>query len=111
MQKNIGIVAALILGLVLGYVFGSGAGRVQPHMMQGMMDDMNAQLVLKTGDAFDRTFITEMIIHHEGAVSMAELALKNAQRQEIKDLAQAIIAAQNKEIEDMKRWHTEWFGK
>lgn len=111
MQKNIGITIALLLGLGLGYVLGSGVGRTQPHMMQGMMNDMSSQLVSKNGDAFDQAFITEMIIHHEGAVEMAELALKRAQHQEIKDLALDIIGAQNKEIDDMKKWYGEWYGK
>jgi uncharacterized protein (DUF305 family) len=44
-----------------------------------------------------------MIIHHYGAIYMAERALKNAERQEIKDLSRAIISAQTQEIEQMKK--------
>lgn len=83
----------------------------QSASMQGMMMDMNAQLRGKSGDEFDRAFLYEMIVHHQGAVEMAELALKNAKHQEIIDLARAIIAAQNKEISDMKRWEQQWFGR
>ncbi len=79
--------------------------------MADMMHSMNAELQGKTGDAFDQAFLSEMIIHHQGAVEMAQLALTNAKHQEIKDLAKAIIAAQNKEITDMKGWMKAWYQK
>jgi uncharacterized protein (DUF305 family) len=40
---------------------------------------------------------------------MANAALKNAKHQEIKDLANAIISAQTKEINQMKEWQTNWY--
>jgi len=76
-----------------------------------MMMSMNAELEGKTGDAFDQAFLSEMIIHHEGAVEMAELALTNAKHQEIKDLANAIIGAQNEEISQMKGWQKAWYNQ
>ncbi len=76
--------------------------------MEQMMHDMNAELVGKTGVDFDRAFVEQMIIHHEGAVAMAELALTNAESQELKDLATAIITAQNSEIELMNSWRAAW---
>ena len=81
------------------------------NSMSGMMMDMNAALRGKTGDAFDQAFLAEMIVHHQGAVDMAQLALTNAKHQEIKDLAKAIIAAQNKEIADMKAWQKNWYNQ
>jgi uncharacterized protein (DUF305 family) len=51
-----------------------------------------------------------MIVHHQGAVVMAQEALKNAKHQEIKDLAQNIITAQNKEIAEMQAWQVAWYG-
>ena len=79
--------------------------------MDDMMLSMNAELKGKTGDAFDQAFLAEMIVHHEGAVEMAELALANAKHQEIKDLAAAIISAQNKEIAEMKAWQKSWYNQ
>jgi uncharacterized protein (DUF305 family) len=79
--------------------------------MSDMMTSMNAALQGKTGDAFDKEFLSEMIVHHEGAVAMAELALKNAKHQEIKDLSSGIIAAQNKEIGEMKAWGKSWYNQ
>ena len=81
------------------------------HDMDNMMMNMSKNLEGKTGDDFDRTFIIEMIAHHEGAIKMAELAKTNANHQEIKDLSDQIISAQSKEIGDMKSWMETWFGK
>lgn len=73
------------------------------------MHSMTMALEGKTGDEFDKAFLSEMIAHHQGAIDMANLALKNAQHQEIKDLAQKIITAQNAEIEQMKQWQQTWY--
>jgi uncharacterized protein (DUF305 family) len=77
--------------------------------MSGIMDGMSTNLKNKSGDEFDRAFITEMIAHHQGAIDMANLALTNANHQEIKDMAKAIINAQSTEISQMKNWQQQWF--
>lgn len=77
--------------------------------MSGMsMDDMTADLKDKAGDEFDKAFIASMIAHHEGAVEMAKLSAKNAKHEEIKSLSNDIIAAQEKEITEMKQWQMDW---
>jgi uncharacterized protein (DUF305 family) len=60
------------------------------------------------GEEYDRMFIANMIEHHKGAVSMANLALTNAKHQEIKNMANDIISAQTKEIKQMTRWQSAW---
>lgn len=79
----------------------------QSHMDE-MMDQMMAALAGKTGDAFDQAFLAEMIVHHEGAVAMAEAVLETSERKELRELAEAIIAAQAKEIDQMKAWQEDW---
>ena len=78
--------------------------------MHDMMGDMMAELTGKTGDEFDKAFLAEMIVHHEGAVDMAEAALTSAKHTEIKKMAEAIISAQTTEIEQMKGWQKSWYG-
>jgi len=120
-------VAALIVGLFGGYMFASnnpdnnssGMNKVPNDSMMNngeqalsladMMASMNSELQGKRGDDFDKAFLNEMIMHHEGAVGMAQAALTNAKRQEIKTLATAIITAQNEEISDMKAWLKNWY--
>jgi uncharacterized protein (DUF305 family) len=46
----------------------------------------------------DAKFAEMMIPHHEGAIAMAEAAKERAQHDEVKELAEAIIDAQEREI-------------
>lgn len=87
----------------------AGAGRVS-----GMATMMNpaaeaAALCNATG-SFDQAFLQMMIPHHQSAVAMAQVALRRAMHPEIKTLAQAIIASQQKEIGQMQGWLTAWHG-
>ena len=75
--------------------------------MEGMAS-MNDELKDLTGDAFDKKFLELMISHHQDAVDMAMPAETNAQHQEVKDLAKAIISAQTAEIDQMKMWQKGW---
>ncbi len=86
-------------------------GNTDSDQLKGTMAEMTAGLQEKHGDDFDKAFIVGMIEHHQGAINMANVALKNANHQEIKILANDIIAAQTKEIAQMKQWKKAWFGK
>ena len=72
------------------------------------MSQMSEDLTDKTGDEFDAAFITAMIEHHEGAIDMAKLAETRAEHDEIKQLSQDIITAQEGEIAEMKQWQQQW---
>lgn len=76
--------------------------------MQSSMQMSADSLKSKTGDDFDKTFISEMIAHHQGAIEMAKLAPNNAKHEEIKRLSSDIITAQEKEINEMKQWQKGW---
>lgn len=56
-----------------------------------------------TGDA-DRDYLAGMIAHHQGAVDMSEVVLKYGKDPKVRQLAQEIIKAQKKEIEQMESW-------
>ena len=114
-----------VITLVFGILIGAYAlpGRIPPsgtHMMgdgtmmqdenmHGAMASMTAGLQGKTGDVFDKAFLEEMIVHHEGAIEMVEMLLANTQRPELKMLGENIIAAQTGEVQIMKDWLEAWF--
>lgn len=82
---------------------------VNNYSMSSMsMDDMSTELMNKTGEDYDKAFIANMIAHHEGAVEMAKLSSANAKHNEIKELSNAIMTAQEKEIAEMKQWQKDW---
>lgn len=77
--------------------------------MNDMMHGMTSGLEGKTGDTFDKEFLSQMIVHHEGAVAMAKQVLAQSKRPELVKLANDIIAAQTKEISMMQEWQKVWF--
>lgn len=56
----------------------------------------------------DVTFAQSMIVHHEMAIEMAQMAPTRAESQEVLDLAARIEAAQQPEIEMMTEWLESW---
>jgi uncharacterized protein (DUF305 family) len=85
------------------------------HMMpmsEPQIKSMRMDMDLGKADAnFDRRFLDAMIPHHEGAIVMAQDALKKTKRPEVQKLAKEIIAAQQVEIDQMKQWRKDWYGK
>ncbi len=70
--------------------------------MSGMMTGgQMQQLTTSSGAAFDRLFLQEMTQHHNGAVDMAGVELRDGASADAKALAQKIIDAQRAEIATM----------
>ena len=78
-----------------------------PMHQMGM--DMNTAM-LETAQPFDRAFVDMMIPHHQGAIRMARAELAKGASPEAMDLAEAIIDAQAKEIDEMNTWRVDWYG-
>lgn len=66
------------------------------------------QFAALKGEEYDKTFLSNMIAHHQGAVDMAKLAQANAKHPELKSMADDIVSAQEKEISDMADWQKQW---
>lgn len=95
-----------IIGFLLGGLVVSLAATLDKP--SASHDDMTKELTQKTGDEFDKAFIEGMIVHHQSALDMAELSAEQAKHQEVKDLSQEIIKAQQSEIDTMKQWQSAW---
>ena len=59
---------------------------------------MIAEMKIET----DRMFFEMMIPHHQSAIAMSEMALKQSERAQVKQLARRIIRAQKAEISRYK---------
>jgi uncharacterized protein (DUF305 family) len=81
------------------------------HGSMGMgSSEMSRQMVMENGKYSDEAFIDAMVPHHQGAIEMAEVALKNAEHEQIKELSHNIISSQQAEIEELKDIKKEEFG-
>jgi uncharacterized protein (DUF305 family) len=90
--------------------FGTSSVPMEMSMeqMRGMGMMMDPQR-LANREPFDEAFIDAMIPHHQSAIEMAQVALENSDNPKIKELAQNIISAQQREIEQMTQWRQQWY--
>ena len=120
------ILAGLIIGLLLGYFFGAQQNTERVSMseshimyedellardgaMQHAMEEMMFEFRGKSGEAYEEAFLRGMIVHHLGAIAMAEGLLAETQRPELVAMAHEIIEAQSREVETMLQWLSDWF--
>ena len=78
----------------------AGGGDMKGSMM-GMMKSMESMKM--TGDT-DRDFAKMMKMHHQGAIDMAQVELKNGKDAKMRAMAKRIIEAQQKEIKEFDQW-------
>lgn len=82
--------------------WGLDAAGVDPTMreeMAAMLERMEAST-----DDPDTTFLRYMTVHHAGAIDMAQAALVETERQEIRELARDVILTQAREIFDYQTY-------
>ncbi|MBB5909748.1 DUF305 domain-containing protein [Actinoalloteichus hymeniacidonis] len=84
------------------------AGPADHADMPGMAtEEQLAELAELAGVDFDRMFLELMIVHHEGAVTMAEEVLSDGADVQVVAMAQDVLVTQVDEIETMRRLLTE----
>ena len=112
-----GVIGTVIGGVIVWFL----AINAVNNNMTGMMQMMGMRSQNMMGNSqnngyemmgnIDAHFIEQMIPHHTDAITMADIALDKSQRQEIKSLASDIKRTQSLEIEQMKKWYKNWFGR
>lgn len=86
-----------------------GSSEIDPESAEALGLSMDEMGMMHSSGSFvgaadvDATFAAAMIAHHQGAITMAELALAQSERDEIRDLAQTIIDTQTAEMNRMQR--------
>tara|TARA_B100000745_G_C20130741_1_gene387458 strand:+ start:171 stop:716 length:546 start_codon:yes stop_codon:yes gene_type:complete len=92
------ILASAVVIAALIFILGSDKKSTPNESVQNTIDD--------------KTFLLNMIPHHQEAVDTAtEVIERGGVIPEVKTLAKDIIEAQKREIADMKKWYEEWYGK
>jgi len=100
-------------GMMNGGMIGHGTmndtnGMIGPGMLNGSM--IGQGTVNDTDQPFDQRFLDQMIMHHQGAVMSAQMMIADSARPELRDLAQRIVTAQQREIDQMRTWRDTWYG-
>ena len=82
----------------------SGGGVTTTMSMPGMTSDADMQqLTAASGTEFDRLFLQQMIVHHQGALEMADTELAQGSNTAALALAQSIKTSQTAEITEMQQ--------
>lgn len=121
-KRTIGIIAVAVSCLIAVAVMTAYFLLPRDESAQTMADDNNKSsastnngesemykmYVALKGEAYDKDYLADMIVHHEGAMNMSEMAIASAGRQEIKDLAASINASQGPEVARMVDLQQKW---
>lgn len=103
-RRLAGIAPALVLGL--GLAACSGAEPAADPSDDQPADVGTAEPA--AGGQADADFAQMMIVHHQGALEMAQLAVEKASSEDVRALGEKIAAAQGPEIETMSGWLEAW---
>jgi uncharacterized protein (DUF305 family) len=98
-MKRIAILALSLIGLLLGFVQAHHHGPGPQAGMGMAMSQITSEL----------DFLTQMIPHHQEAVDSARQLLTVTERPELRQLAEAIIEEQSREIALMQGWLAAWY--
>jgi uncharacterized protein (DUF305 family) len=85
------------------------APRSQQSPMQGMMQDVR-QLRGLHGADLERTYLTQMLDHHQSAIDMSQMALPKTQNPGLRREEHRIISDQRREITQMQTYLARYYG-
>jgi uncharacterized protein (DUF305 family) len=77
----------------------------------GMGRNMTDLGRLRDASSFDKAFIEQMIPHHQMAIMMGQMVMQNAEHGEIRELGSSIVQSQSAEVEMMRGWYRDWYGR
>lgn len=102
----------LVLGLTACSSMAAGYGQDQP--MAGMEAretpfsaaemDMHRRMMAAQGSDTAHTWAMKMIEHHQGAIDMARIVLRDARDDEVRRMAQQTIDEQTRGIAELRDW-------
>lgn len=78
-----------------------------PYVDKGKYQPMMRELSSLSGKELDKAFLSDMIMHHMGAIMMARSVTSYVEHVELKQLTGSIIETQSEEIALMRRLLTE----
>ena len=100
-----------VFGEIREREYGSAESTTEMNEQDTRAMGMSDPRELAIARPFDKAFIDEMIPHHQSAIAMAEVARKETKDPEIRKIAEDIVSAQEREIEQMEGWREQWYPK
>ena len=100
--------AVILSSLFFGNAYAADKTEGMPmgsmEMHKSMMGGMKGMESMKPSGDTDHDFAMMMKMHHQNALDMANLELKNGKDATLRSMANAIIQSQTKEIAEFDQW-------
>lgn len=61
-----------------------------------------------SGEAYDKAFTANLVIHYGNVLNMAEIAAARAEHQQLKDMAEEIVSTYGLLMYNLNNWQKEW---
>jgi uncharacterized protein (DUF305 family) len=100
-----GMAGGAMAGMQMGQPRGDQG--VAALAMNAVNERMHREMAMEYTGNVDADFVRNMIAHHQGAVDMAKIEVAFGKDPKIRQLAEAVIKAQEEEIAMMRSWLTE----
>lgn len=101
----------VIIGGAIAFILTHPPADLATHDDKGEENHGNRDITAEaTAEQAERTYLEEMIPHHQEAIESSKELLKRSSNADVKRLAETIIVGQEKEITDMKAWYKTWYG-
>jgi uncharacterized protein (DUF305 family) len=104
MNMPMGKMMDMPMGAMMEHMHGMELQDFNKSYMEGMRKTMPPMMQAMMADDPDFAFVCGMIAHHMGAIEMSRTVLKYGKNEEAKAMAQKIMDAQLKEIDEMSKW-------
>lgn len=97
--------------LIIAFIVGLGAGyTLTPEYATAMEERQTTMVVLGRADRFvDLRYLNGSIAHHLSEIKLAKQALEKSHREEIRDLAEAIIRSDTESIKQLMDYKLSWY--
>jgi hypothetical protein len=96
------LIVALVVGIGIGYL-------ISPQYSQMNYESTQSMNLGKADKYFDQRYINAMIAHHGGAMALARQVKDITKREDIKKLAEDILANEPKAITELYQWKKDWY--
>jgi uncharacterized protein (DUF305 family) len=106
---GVAVLATLVLGLnntahTHSHQAQAGSSSSATEALKAANDKMHRDMAIAFSGDVHVDFVRGMIPHHQGAIDMAKVVLEHGTDPALRELAEAIIAAQEAEIAMMRAW-------
>lgn len=90
--------------------------QMQPGLQTGaaMMENRSQMMLQQLGPSdqnYDQRFIDMLITHHQEAIVMGQDAERKARHSELREMARKIVNDQTKEMQQLRTWRNQWYGR